>query len=35
MVSPVGCASLTKRRGRNVHVHTFTGARDIYPVEHG
>lgn len=29
VISGVGGASLPKRRGRNVHVHAFTGARDI------
>jgi len=29
VISGVGGASLPKRRGRNINVHTFTGARDI------
>jgi len=29
VISGVGGASSPKRRGRNVHVHAFTGARDI------
>jgi hypothetical protein len=28
--SGVGGASLPMKRGRNVHVHTFSGARDIH-----
>lgn len=29
VISGFGGASLPKRRGRDVHVHAFTGARDI------
>lgn len=29
VISGVGGASSPRRRGRNVHVHTFTGARNV------